>query len=307
MKWLETKIILENNAAINAADIISDIFSNLGLQGTVIEDPTLEPEEGWGSDAIPLPEKYAVIGYLPVNESVDKKCKALEEKLADLKTMDEIAYIVETREIDEQDWAESWKDHFWPERITDRIVIKPTWRDFDPEPDDIILEIDPGMAFGTGTHPTTSSCIKMIEQYLKPGGTMLDIGTGSGILMVAAARLGAGKTCGVDTDEVAVEIAGKNLLLNNVSLDKYTLYAGDLVDCIKDRFDVVVANILSEVIVRLLDDIHTVMADNAVLICSGIIERNKSRVVEKMAAVGLEVMDTLLKDGWVTLAARASR
>ena len=305
MKWRETKVILLNDAAINAADVISDIFQNLGVQGTVLEDPTLEPEEGWGSDAVPLPEKFSVIGFLPANEFVDEKYKSLEDRLAMLKQNDGIIYQIETREIDEEDWAESWKEHFWPERLTDRIVIKPTWREFDPGPNDIILEIDPGMAFGTGTHPTTSSCIKLIEKYLTPGGSMLDIGTGSGILMVAAAKLGAGKICGVDTDEVAVEIAKQNLFLNKVPQEKFSLYTGDLVDCINARYDIVVANILSEVIVRLLDDIRAVLAENAVLICSGIIERNGPKVIEKMTAVGLGVADRVVQDGWISLVAKA--
>ena len=305
MKWRETKIILENEAAIAAVDVISDIFSDLGLQGTVLEDPTLEPEEGWGSDAVPLPDNFAVIGFLAVNERVDEKITFLEKRLALLSQNNGILYQIKTKDIDEQDWAESWKEHFWPERITDHIVIKPTWREFDAKADDIILEIDPGMAFGTGTHPTTASCIKLIEKYLIPGSTLLDIGTGSGILMVAAAKLGVGRTCGVDTDETAVEIAEQNLLLNKVPREVFALYTGDLVDCITEQYDMVVANILSEVIVRLLDDIHLVMAEHAVLICSGIIERNGPKVIEKMVAVGLKVVDQVVLDGWISLVAKA--
>jgi ribosomal protein L11 methyltransferase len=118
--------------------------------------------------------------------------------------------------IDEQDWAEAWKAYFWPEKITDLIVVKPSWREYPAEPQEIVLEIDPGMAFGTGTHPTTSLCIRMIQTHLKPGDAFLDVGTGSGILMIAAAKLGAGTVCGVDNDEVAVTVAEKNLLANHI-------------------------------------------------------------------------------------------
>ena len=306
MEWLETKVILENEAAINAADVIADIFSDIGVSGTVLEDPTLTPDEGWGEDAVPLPDQFSVIGYLPVNPGMEEKCRILEQRLAMLAKKEEISFRILTRKMDEQDWAESWKEHFWPERLSDRIVIKPTWRAFDAGPDDIILEIDPGMAFGTGTHPTTASCICMMERYVVPGCSMLDIGTGSGILMVAAAKLGARSTCGVDNDDVAVEIAEKNLLLNGILPETFTLFAGDLVDCVKARFDVVCANILSEVIIRLLDGIAPVMAENGVLVTSGIIEKNAPKVVEKMNSIGFAVKETVVRDGWVTLAAGQS-
>ena len=304
MKWLEAKVILENEAAIQAADIVSEIFIDLGVKGTVLEDPTLSPEEGWGEDAVPLPEKHAVIGYLAVNETVEEKKGILEDRLSHLKQSEDVVCTIIYGEMDDEDWAESWKAYFHPERLTDHIVVKPTWREFMPGPGDIILEIDPGMAFGTGTHPTTASCVRMIEKYLKPGDRFLDIGTGSGILMIAAAKLGASGVTGIDMDETAVEIAEKNLVLNRIKPDQYTLFAGDLVERIKDRFDVVCANILSEVILRLLDDVLPVMAERSLLICSGIVEKNKDKVVEKMKAVGLEVVEVFLKEGWATIVGR---
>ncbi|MBU4317537.1 MAG: 50S ribosomal protein L11 methyltransferase [Proteobacteria bacterium] len=301
MKWLEAKVILENEAAIRAVDVISVIFTDMGLSGTVLDDPSLEPEEGWGNDAIPLPEKYAVTGYFAINEQVEEKRRVLEEQLRGLKERDAVLYEILYREMDEEDWAESWKEHFWPERVTDRMVVKPTWREFNPAPGDLIIEIDPGMAFGTGTHPTTASCVKMIEKYLKPGDRFLDVGTGSGILMVAAGKLGASRIEGIDTDEMAVSVAEKNLVLNRMDSSQYALYAGDLVSCVQARFDVVAANILSEVIVRLLEDIHSVMAENGILICSGIVEKNSEMVIEKMKAVGLEIQEVFLKEGWATI------
>jgi ribosomal protein L11 methyltransferase len=304
MKWVEAKVILENEAAIGLLDVISEMFTDLGLSGTVLDDPTLEPEEGWGNDAVPLPEKYAVTGYLAVNDQVEEKICLLEKKLLALKSTDSVEYSIGYREMDDEDWAESWKEHFWPERLTERIVVKPTWREFEPGPGDLILEIDPGMAFGTGTHPTTASCVKMIEKYLKPGNRFLDVGTGSGILMIAAEKLGAASVTGIDMDETAVEIAEKNLVLNRIDASRYALYAGDLVSNIQDRFDLVAANILSEVIVRLLDDIGTVLAENGILICSGIVEKNSTKVIEKMKDVGIEIVEVFLKEGWATIAGR---
>ena len=305
MRWVEAKVILEDDAAIFFSDVIADIFSDFGLQGTVIEDPNLIPEEGWGEDAVALPEHPAVIGYFPKNERIAEKCGRLEKRLHDLKQEAGIICRITYREIDEADWAESWKAFFQIQRITERIIVKPTWRECTAGPDDIILEIDPGMAFGTGLHPTTSGCIEMIEAYLKPGDRMLDVGTGSGILMIAGAKFGASFLCGVDTDETAVEIARKNLLQNRVDPKRFEVIVGHLADPIRDRrFDFVTANIRSDVVIRLLEDVGEAMSFNAMLIASGIIEKNKSSVIEKMKSKGFDIVSVVLKEGWATIAAR---
>ncbi len=304
MKWLEARVVLENQAAIDAADVVADIFSDFGLQGTVMEEPGGEPEEGWGDDAVARPEEYAVIGYFPRNELLEEKRNRLEERLTQLSRTSGIRFRIQYGEMDEEDWAESWKAFFYPEKLTGRIVVKPTWREYEACPDEIILEIDPGMAFGTGIHPTTSTCIGMIESYLKPGDRMLDVGTGSGILMIAAAKLGASEMVGVDLDEVAVDIAEKNLLVNGITPDRFAVVSGNLLEPVRGRFDLVTANILSEVVLRLLENIGTVMADKGVLIVSGIIEKNKDGVLEKMRATGFEIIDVGMKEGWATLAGK---
>lgn len=312
MNWLEAKVVLENDKAISAADIISDIFSGFGLQGTVIEEPGGEPEEGWGDNAVPLPENYAVIGYFPENDLLNEKCAQLEHRLSILKEDIGIQYKLFYKKLNEEDWAESWKAFFHPERLTDNIVVKPTWRDYDAGPNDIILEIDPGMAFGSGIHPTTSACIEMIQTYISPNDRMLDVGVGSGILMIAGAKLGALKIVGVDLDEVAVGIAEKNLLINGIEPERFQIMTGDLIDPIvhpmderfktNKHFDIVTANILSEVIIKLLDDIPEVMAENGILIASGIIEKNKNPVVEKMVETGFDIIEVRIKEGWTTIA-----
>ena len=204
--------------------------------------------------------------------------------------------------MDEEDWAESWKAFFWPQRITSRITVKPTWRDYKAEADEIVLEIDPGMAFGTGTHPTTALCIALIEKYLTAGATFLDVGTGSGILMVAAAKLGAGRLVGIDNDEIALGIADKNLQLNHVSQPCFELKAGNLADGIDGRFDLIVANILSEAILKLLGTIGRHMSSTCVLICSGIYKDNCGDVLKKMQQQGLMVLEARHEDDWVAIA-----
>jgi ribosomal protein L11 methyltransferase len=305
LRWVEAKVVLGDDAGAFAVDVVADIFSDFGLQGTVIEDPGLMPEEGWGEDAVALPEHPAVIGYFVQNKQTSEKCGQLEKRLLNLEQETGIVGRVAYREIDEADWAQSWKAFFHPQRITDRIIVKPTWREFEAGPNDIVLEIDPGMAFGTGLHPTTSGCIAMIETYLKPGDRMLDVGTGSGILMVAGAKLGASTVCGVDADETAVEIAWENLIQNKVDAKCVEVLTGHLTDPVRGRrFDFVAANILSEVVIRLLDDVGGVMSSNAMLIASGIIEKNKDAVIEKMKSKGFDIVSVMLKEGWTTIAAR---
>lgn len=307
MKWLETKVNFESmdNKGL-ATELISNIFFDLGLQGVVIEDPDIKTEKGWGIDALPFPENDAVIGYLPLNTHTGKKCELLVEQLKRLKNDIDIRYWISYRQMDEKDWAESWKAYFWPQKVGKCIIVKPTWREYDPRPQEIVLEIDPGMAFGTGTHPTTRLCIRMIEKYLKKGESFLDIGTGSGILVIAAAKLGAGKLLGIDIDEVAVDTAWKNLRLNHINPEIFTIRTGDLLENVKDTYDIITANILSEVILTLLLQIEKVLKKNGLFICSGISEENQMGVIENMRKMGFKICEVLKEEGWVSIAGRLS-
>ncbi len=302
MKWIEIKVIFDCTAKELATDLISNIFYDLGLKGVVVEDPDIKPVEEWeNTDAI-RPADIAVTGYIPENKQSQKHLKIIEEKLIGLEKECGIFSKSICRKIDEQDWSESWKKFFHPLKITKKIVIKPSWQDYDANFGDIVIEIDPGMAFGTGTHPTTALCISMIEKYMKKGDKFLDIGTGSGILMLAAAKLGAQKVCGIDNDEVAIDIAEKNLLLNGIDSKNFKVMTGNLTDQLNDRFDFVAANILTETIMVLLDSVKSVLKKKSIFICSGIIEKNKDKVAEKMVASGFEVIEIREKEEWVSLA-----
>jgi len=304
MTWIETKVVFDFDNTDWAVELISEAFYAFGLQGVAVESTDLDPPEGWGDDAQKIPEQDAVIGYFPKNDLAQDRLDQLSEKLFALETEIGIKSRIICREIDEEDWAESWKAYFHPEKISEKIVIKPTWREYAPKPGEIILEIDPGMAFGTGAHPTTAMCIRMIEKYLIAGNSFLDVGTGSGILMIAAAKLGAGKLAGVDNDEIAVEIAEKNLLLNGISPRNFSLNIGNLADTIADRFDIVAANILSDVIVMLLDNIPKVLKKGGIFIGSGIIEENKDMVIEKMQRVGFEIVEVQITEKWACIVGR---
>lgn len=288
-----------------ATEIIANIFSDSGVKGVVIEGSDDTPVEGW-APGIPLslPRQDAVIGYVPKNAGAARICRDLESRLSRLSASYEITTQILYKDLDEEDWAESWKAFFWPLKISEHIVVKPTWRTYSPKPEEIIILLDPGMAFGTGTHPTTSLCVRLIETYLKKEDTILDIGTGSGILLIAAGKLGAGEAMGIDNDSVAVAVARENLERNQLDALRFQAVVGDLADGIHRRYDMVVANILSEVILVLLDQVPGVLTPNGVFICSGIIEENRDIVVDKMKQTGFDILTVRSEEGWVAIAGK---
>ena len=304
MKWIEVKVIFDHHDDALATDLIADVFYEFGLQGVVVEDPKIEPVEDWAEDAVGLPEHHAITGYIHQDGQADSRCRLLESKLEQLRLSHNLIYRLTYKEIDEQDWAHAWKAYFWPRKITPKIVVKPTWRDYQANGNEIIIELDPGMAFGTGTHPTTALCVALIEKYLPRNSSFLDVGTGSGILMVAAQKLGADRLCGIDKDELAVDIAAGNLHLNKVDPAKYSLKSGNLIDEINESYDFIAANIFSHVIIELLKDIKKVLTTGGILVCSGIIDENKSTVISAMVEAGFEIFEAAAQEGWAAIAGR---
>jgi ribosomal protein L11 methyltransferase len=304
MKWIEAKVIFDSKDKQLAADLISNLFYDLDLKGVVIETPEIESLEDWGSDAI-MPKEYAVIGYLPCDDKLEKRRKFVEEHLSRLKKSNGIESKIIYSDMNEEDWAQTWKTYFRPEKITANIVVKPTWREYIRKHDEIVLEIDPGMAFGTGTHPTTRMCIAMIEKYLKRNGAFLDIGTGSGILMIAAAKLGAIKVWGTDNDNVAMDTAYKNLIQNRISESSFKILAADLVHQITEQFDLVAANLTTKTILILLEDVRRVLVQDGIFVCSGILETDKDRVLKKLKDLGFDLVEILAKEGWLSIACRS--
>jgi ribosomal protein L11 methyltransferase len=304
MKWIEARVVFDHPDAELAADLIADVFYDFGLQGVVVDDPKLEPAEDWAEDAIGRPGHHAVTGYIHQDGQADSRCKILEAKLGQLKKTQNLIYRISYRQIDEQDWAHAWKAYFRPQKITSKIVVKPTWREYPAGSNEIVIELDPGMAFGTGTHPTTALCIAMIEKYLRGSDSFLDVGTGSGILMIAAEKLGAISLCGIDKDELAVEIAAENLKQNRVDPAKFSLKTGNLVDQVNDSYSFVTANIFSHVVIELLKDIRKVMTAGGIFVCSGIISENSKPVFLALEDKGFEILETAGKDEWVAIAGR---
>ena len=206
-----------------------------------------------------------------------------------------IPYTSETEGVEQEDWQNGWRKYYHPMDVGQRLAIVPSWQDYDT--DRVKLILDPGLAFGTGGHETTSLCLEVLDERVKGGERVLDIGTGSGILAIAALKLGAAVTEGVDIDPVAIRTAGENAALNGVA-DKLTVLVGDLSDKASGKYDIITANIVANAIMSLAPAVPGLMADDAVFIASGIIDSRKDEVIAALEAAGLAVLEVKEKRGW---------
>ncbi|MBA3008986.1 MAG: 50S ribosomal protein L11 methyltransferase [Proteobacteria bacterium] len=301
MKFKKITIAFETKNIVLAEELICDIFFSLNLKGVVCNIPLEEPDEGFGTHTLPLPDQNSIVGYLPDIDASDITLEKIKARAKDLAHLD-IQVKTQVEIVDEKDWEDAWKTYFNVTRITDRIVIKPEWKDHEPAPNDIVIHLDPGMAFGTGTHPTTAMCIQMIEKFLIPGSDFLDVGTGSGILMVAAAKLGAGRLTGIDTDEVAIGISKKNLDKNQADPLVFTLSCATLDQTPQKTYDLIAANIIAQVIVDIMPELERRMAPKGMAILSGIIRERKPDIVAALQANALHIVHETNEGEWVALA-----
>lgn len=309
MKVMEIKVIFESDDIGKAKKEIGDIFYDFGATGLKIEEPMTHKNslDYYKNEKDFLMVDHAVSAYFPMNIYAERRKQAIikkfEEKFAD---REDLVYTIDFYNYEEEDYQNSWKKYFYTQKISNRFVVKPTWREYKPQEDELVIEIDPGRAFGTGTHPTTSLCIKLMEENIKEGDRVIDVGTGSGILMVAAEKLGASEIIGTDIDPMAVEVAEENLELNHVDRNKAKAYAGDLVSIVKeDKFDVVVANILADVLMLLLKDISKVARKDGLIIFSGIIEDKLEEMKRAITDAGLHILEVKEDKEWRAILMRA--
>jgi ribosomal protein L11 methyltransferase len=311
MKWSEISI----HTTAEAVEAVSNLLYEMGANGVVIEDPEVLHRD-WDT---PFGEIYQlspddfpdegvfVKAYLPMDSSqlVDV-LDELKEQLSHLTDygLDIGKGTIAVNDVHEDEWAHAWKKYYKPVDVSERMTIKPVWEAYEPKrPDEIIIEMDPGMAFGTGTHPTTILCLRALEKYLQPGDRVYDVGTGTAILSIAAVKLGADHVLAMDLDEVAVRSAEANIELNGVH-ERITVRQNNLLDGVDEQVDLVVANILAEVIVRFTDDVYRVLKPGGVFIASGIIAAREADVKAAMEASGLELVETIFIDDWVAIVAK---
>ena len=302
MKWI--RFTLDTHT--DAVDLLSYKLDEIGVEGIEIEDklPLSEADkEKMFVDILPDPvdnDGTAKVHFYmePENCDPEKVMLQVQNIFQELREFCEIGKgTITLSETEDKDWINNWKTFFKPFRAADDIVIKPTWETYEKEKDsDILIEIDPGIAFGTGSHETTKLCIQALDKYVKEGDSILDVGCGSGILSIAALKLGAAHATAIDIDEVAVKVAAENMAVNQIPSSRYTLYDGDLISnaFLKVKagtgHDIVVANILADVIIPLTGVIRPHLKKGGLYITSGIIDTKEEEVRQTLLENGFEIL-----------------
>ncbi|WP_374711456.1 50S ribosomal protein L11 methyltransferase [Symbiobacterium terraclitae] len=301
MRYLETTIRCRRAAA----DAVGNLLMELSGSGYAVDDPlaVLENRPNWEiTDLVPGdPEWVTVTGWLPETDDLEQQRLRLEAALDRLRGMGLGAIEpARFRWVEDEDWANNWKAYFKPLRLGERLVVIPSWEQYDLQQGDLPLYLDPGMAFGTGTHATTALCLRWLERLVTPGSRVIDVGTGSGILAIAAHRLGAGSVLAVDIDPVAVQVAEENIRRNGapVEVRRATL---DQVEA--EEADLIVANIIASVIQEILPDVHARLKPGGRFLASGIIAEKRDAVAAAMTEAWLLPVGIREQDGWVAILA----
>jgi ribosomal protein L11 methyltransferase len=295
--WQELTVTV----AREAEEAASNLLIEAGAQGVAIDDTAdyVNHEDNFGEilPDVAQSDTVRITAYYPENADIDQVSAQVTESLSHLADFGFAAdFTVETTELEESDWAENWKKYYEPARISHDLTILPSWtEDYEAGPSEKLIKLDPGMAFGTGTHPTTKMSLWALEQVLRGGETVIDVGTGSGVLSIAASLLGAGDIYAYDLDDVAVKVAQENIDLNQ-GTENIHVAAGDLLRGIDIEADVIVANILADILIHLTDDAFRLVKDEGYLIMSGIIEEKYGMVLEAALSAGF-VLETHMQQG----------
>jgi len=299
LKWIELTV----DVPPEYAEPMSEIFHRYGHGGVAIEQEAgYNPDEG---ESPPVPDFVTIKTYLPVDNTTERRRNQID---IGVRLVAHLATISPLKEkyVEEEDWQNAWKEHFHPLRIGRHLVICPTWRTVETSESDILIHLDPGMAFGTGHHPTTRTCMEILERDTKPGDRILDVGCGSGILSVVAVKVGATSALGLEIDPVAARAGEENVRINGIE-DKVQIVQGTLPSPLAEArsFDIVAANISAKVVTNLAQHLIDSVAIGGKLIAGGIIEPHVEDVTKALNAVGASIDETFIDGDWVTLLASA--
>lgn len=305
MQWIEVNVQVTHEAV----EVVADILTAAGTSGVAIEDPqlinNLRNSGTWELCDIPEQENTEIVtvsAYYADDEKLQDRLKQIESELAAVE--ERIGSFrfgnIRFRSLSEKDWANEWKQYFHVTHVGESLVIKPSWEEYNPKEGEHVIKIDPGMAFGTGTHHTTNMCMARLEKVLPANTEVFDVGTGSGILAIAAALLGAKSVKAVDIDAVAVRVARENIADNGLE-DKIEVKEGDLLRGTEGQADVIIANIIADIIIMLLKDIPGKLKDDGIFLASGIISDRRADVEAAAAEVGMKVDHVDEKGGWVVM------
>lgn len=309
MQWREISV----HTTTEGADMISGLLMELGAVGTEIVDRNDVPDpdkpgvywELYDKKILEnMPEDVLVKGWFEQDSDVEDTLRQLRDALNVYAGMDMGldfgTLAIDQEHVKDEDWAEEWKKYYKPFRIGTHLVVKPTWEEYTAQPDDIVIELDPGMAFGTGTHETTNMCMQLLEKHLKDGMRVMDVGTGSGILAIAAAKLGANNILAIDIDPDAVKVAIENVALNGAE-QQVRVVVGDLCKSEAMPCELAVANIVADAICMLAGPMTRHLEKDGLLICSGIIREKEQQVMDAALEAGYKLHDRIEKGEWVAL------
>ena len=297
--WQELTIHVHRDAE----EAVSNLMIETGSQGVAISDSAdyVGQEDRFGElyPEVEQSEMIAITAYYPDTLDIEEVKATLAARLADLTDfgLETGQVSLESQELAEEDWADNWKKYYEPARITHDLTIVPSWTDYEATAGEKIIKLDPGMAFGTGTHPTTKMSLFALEQVLRGGETVIDVGTGSGVLSIASSLLGAKEIYAYDLDDVAVRVAQENIALNP-GMDNIQVAAGDLLRGVDLEADVIVANILADVLIHLTEDAYRLVKDQGYLIMSGIISEKWDMVRASAEAAGFFLETHLIQGEW---------
>ena len=301
MKWIKVRVDYFSDNLEEAKAKLVNMFNEIGINQVEVIDYFLENELDYNANFSNKNDVWSIIGYIVDNRFANTKLNIIFNNLKEfMESENEFIYEIFTAKCNDEDWQDEWKKYFHTVNITDNIVIKPSWDEYEPSDNEIVVEIDPGLAFGTGTHETTSLCVEFLEKYAQNKKKLLDIGCGSGILMLIGKKLGVEKVVGIDIDEKVNDVVLENFSKNGIN-ENFQVIIGNLVDDVNEKYDLVVSNILVDVLEKLLEDIEKILEKYATVIFSGILNEKEEAFLKKAKNYNLKQIDRKEKNNWVSL------